>query len=274
MATRKNTAEEGEMLEFLEDIREFARIAKEKGFFDIPTPEFYQRRRDNIRDRNLTRAFRQFKQMHSPISIPVTNEAYLNQLRYQQGHVSTHPSIKGVLPDKLDKGEPQHLDADLAGVLPYPVTIEFDEAPDEFVIPERPKKLVQDLETLKFQIGYDRKSNSKVVYSPMRFNNTWNSRTKALWYRSIGFSPKRISIVLDIPKDTVKSYMRVFKGYPLVPATKIDWGTGYGTNLEFKSFSSHSPVDAPKKQGLFDTGVYIQPDGHITNTEIEEETDE
>ena len=110
------------------------------------------------------------------------------------------------------------------------------------------------LEILEFQIGFDRKTNRAVLYSPLKLNDRWDDMSKAFWYRSIGMTPTLISKMLHMKIKTLEVWLKMLHQYPLVRASKSDWGTGYREEGGFHTFSSGSAVDAPYRE--FSAGVY------------------
>jgi len=137
-----------------------------------------------------------------------------------------HPKVTpyDLDPQYRDKGEKEHAEGDLKGVKQYPVLIK-----DEPKYPEpsfdhiKSVRLRRSAEILELKIGYDHKSNAHVLYSPLKYNERWDQQSQAIWLRVIGMSPKRIGIRLKIKYDTIKNWMRVLKGQPLIGATEYDW---------------------------------------------------
>lgn len=148
-------------------------------------------------------------------------------------------------PAYRDKGEKEHLAGDLDDVKQYPVTIEEEQIYPEptfghtksarlhrsvdIPYPEptfdhiESARLRRSVDLLDLKIGYDHKTNAHVLYSPLKYNERWDQQSQAIWLRTIGMSPKRIGVKLNIKYDTIKNWLRALKGHPLVAATQHDW---------------------------------------------------
>ena len=142
-------------------------------------------------------------------------------------------------PDYKDPKEEVHGKADLKGVKQYPVTLEdVDTDPVAFSI--KSARLRRAVEILEFRIGYDHKTNRRVLYSPLKYNERWDRQSQVIWLRTIGMTPRSISKRLDIKYDTVKNWLRALKGQPLVATGKYDWAVRQveGRGEYFSKFSS------------------------------------
>lgn len=147
-------------------------------------------------------------------------------------------------PEYREKGEKEHKEGDLKGVKQYPVTLEDERFyPDPSFSHIKSARLRRSGELLKFKIGYDHKTNKHVLYSPFKYDERWDQQSQVLWLRVIGMSPKRISIKLKIKIDTVKNWLRVLKGQPLVNATQYDWSIRQVDDKAEVS-SKHSSIEA------------------------------
>lgn len=146
-----------------------------------------------------------------------------------------------------DPQEPHHEIGDIMRIKQYPISLEVEEdypKPDFSHI--KTQRLREAVEVLEFKIGFDHKSNRHVLYSPLAYNKRWDMVSRAVWMRALGIPPKAIANTLDTSYNTVKTWMRLLKGQPLIGATGVDWGTGFNVHGEFRYFSPTSTVDAPK----------------------------
>lgn len=144
-------------------------------------------------------------------------------------------------PDYKDPKEEVHGKADLKGVKQYPVILKED---TDFLQPVvfdiKSARLGRAVDILELHIGYDHKTNSHVLYSPLKYNERWDRQSQVIWLRIIGMTPKAISKRLDIKYDTVKNWLRVLKGQRLVATSKYDWAVRQveGRGEYFSKFSS------------------------------------
>lgn len=122
-----------------------------------------------------------------------------------------------------DPKEPVHGVADLKGVKQYPVTLEVKDTHVKVKFEIKSARLRRAVEILELKIGYDHRTNSHVLYSPLRYNERWDRQSQVIWLRVIGMTPVRIAKRLDIKYDTVKNWLRALKGQPLVATSKYDW---------------------------------------------------
>jgi hypothetical protein len=142
-------------------------------------------------------------------------------------------------PEYRDPKEKVHGEADLKGVKQYPVTLEdVDTDPVAFSI--KSVRLSRAVEVLELRIGYDHKTNRRVLYSPLKYNERWDRQSQVIWLRIIGMAPVQIGKQLDIKYDTVKNWLRALKGQPLVATSKYDWAVRQveGRGEYFSKFSS------------------------------------
>jgi len=127
-------------------------------------------------------------------------------------------------PEYRDKKEKEHGEEDLKGVKQYPVTIKYEPLyPDPSFDHIKSARLRRSIELLELKIGYDHKSNTHVLYSPLKYSERWDQQSQAIWLRVIGMSPKKIGIKLKVKYDTIKNWLRALKGHPLIGATEHDW---------------------------------------------------
>lgn len=81
-------------------------------------------------------------------------------------------------------------------------------------------------DNLEFCVDYD-----GFLYSPKSYNDKWDLHTKALWLRSIGMNPDRISKNLKLNLNTLKNkgFLSLLsldypgKNYRIRRSTRYDW---------------------------------------------------
>ena len=94
------------------------------------------------------------------------------------------------------------------------------------------KRWIKRFEILEFNIDHD-----GFLYSPKVFNNEWDNQTKALFWRTIGFSAPRIAKILDVPVITVKKrWLVTIRDYRVRPICQYDWASIGATNKKGKQF--------------------------------------
>lgn len=187
-----------------------------------------------------------------------------------KAHQFTGLSPKEASPQYRDRNELRYKEADYISVTQYPVTLDTSTIERPKGEPDFSKVTVNhrfDLEVCEFTYGFYSKENRYVLYSPINHNRKGLSpRSRVLILRSIGMSPKKIASVEKLPYDTVKTWLRDLKEYPLLPATAHDWASGVDERGDRRVFSKRSPTDArhikPQDSGSsdYDNRVDMAPD--------------